>query len=549
MPRFSSPLPESFEAITRPVAYDIARTMGALMHMPAATKILFTGSVDQGAQVGSTLAYEGAPSAFTGNSRIEITLSERAEEAETLADSPLQNNAPIVMRDPNLRVVLKPVIATTRLTLTFNVRSRSKNEADKIREEYHMRSAAGRQTILHSVNYVYAIPSDIMELLKTIHGLREANAGYGEDFDTWLKKYASQRLTVLSTLNGSDPLHGFRETQIAVQGLLNFNVAPEEPERGDPDGTYNCPIEYAVRFDKVIGMAIDYPLVVHNQLLPTQYYGTVHAGGAIPQPYAATCSYADRTNTVYQKLFLNRKLRPSPIDGIRYPVFDDWMPRRVPLETSTAYSCLLSVDPNDPNAVLDLNELPGVLFDPDVKLYMLLVAGNLVKLYQAAVHVALFEGTTWLGDDAITISNDLKVRSVKPLSQRLTYHLRVSILNNLARLPDDERLKLRIQGKACQRILLAIQQRLYMGNLVPKLVGNGVVPDKYLLETIDRINVNKQGFFSGLEHVMLTVANVFINVKRTNDHASDAASDADAFEPSVPNLPRDCCTDPANRAC
>lgn len=552
MPRLTTQIPETYEAITRPVAYDVIRAIGELLHMPGDTEILLGGTTAESVQSGSTLSYEGMPSKFSGHSRIQVTMTEGTEENMVLTENANQENQPVCFLDRGLGVRLRPIYASTVITLSFNIRSRSRAEAAKIRDEMQMRSAMGRRQILHSATYGYGIPDTHVALLQDIYALREQVAGYGDTFDAWLKKHASKRLGQVSDQAGANTIWMFGETQNSIQGIFDFNVAPESPDKSDDSGSYNYPIEYKFRYDKVVGMSMDYPLVVHNQQIPEKWHGIKQAGGYTPNPYDH-CMYSDTFSAVLRKLFLNRKLTPSPIDGVRYPVYDDWMPKAVTVDTSTVYVTMIAVSEHDPYDVIDLTQLDGVIIDGDIRAYMASQGKNLGVRRLAAIHVGLYNGQTWMGDEAITISSDLKVRTVNPMCLRDRYHLRISVLNDLMILTDQARFSLRMQGVAAQKILLTLQQNLYQGQYVPKL-HNGIMPDQYLLECANRINRYKKPFYTGLEHRMLTVGNFLISAKRMSDYALDAPAvptgsvdpaDNPNYEPLLPGCDQPRCDESA----
>jgi len=532
--RFTTELPETRAAITRPVAYDIVRQVGKVMHLPGVTEILFAGPTDQAMQSGSSLLYEGAPSKFPGNSRISVDLNESYMEGLALAESSLQEEAPVIFLDRGLGLRLRPIYANTELTLTFNVRSRSRVEAEKIRDEFHQRSATGRQMLLHAIQYHYGIPEEAMTLLEIIYQQREAVAGYGDTFEEWLKAHASPRLTQISALNGTAKQWVFGEHQVNVQGRFNFNVSPEAPDKQGDVGEYNYPFEYIVQYTKPTEMSIDYQLVNHSQLLPAKYHGPLYPSGTQPIPYLRpACSYGNQSQVIWDKLFNNQRMRPKPMDGVRYPIFDDWLPVRLPKDTSTVYTTMILPDASDLNDVLDLTQLAGVAFDGHVRQYMASQATLLNKLWMAMVHVELFKNQEWMGDDAITVSSDLKVRSVEPLCQRDRYHLRIALLTDILKLTPDARTAFRLQGVACQKILCALQDKMPYAYYVPKLIGPGLVPDSLLQDAAVRINQHKGAFATGLEQVMLTVANVLITTKRLDEYAPAQSHGPEPAEPPL----------------
>lgn len=545
MARTVNQIPETYEAITRPAAMDIVRMVGRIMQMPSETEILFAGNTDQALQSGATLNYEGAPSKLPSGSRIRVSVSESTEEQGVLSENSFQENAPTCFLDKCLGVRLRPIYTSCVMTLRFEVQSRARDQAEKLRDQYRMRTSMGRQQLLHALTYHYGIPDKEMELLNVIYGLRENVAGYGDTFEQWLRQHASPRLTQITTLSGGSPSWVFGERQVSVQGTFDFRIAPEAPDKNDENGMYTYPIEYRVRYDKPIGMSMDYPLVVHNQLIPDKYHGKKTVAGWLPDPYSQGKLYSDKTTEIFTKMILDKTLRNHKLlDGVRWPAFDDWVPAAVPQHTSSCYVAMIAVDPTNPTDVADLSQLEGVKIDGDIWQYMASCGPDLGVINLSAIHVSVYRNNVWIGDEAIQVSPDLKVSTVNPMSPRDQYHLRIAVMNDLTLLPESKRTKLRTQGVACQKIFFTLQDTMRFSNYVPKLQGPGVVPNEQFLQSAWAINQHKRKYQTPLECRMLTVGNFLVIADRMSNYAPHAASGIPAapvpvnqdphYEPIVP---------------
>ena len=545
-------LPDTRQSISRPIAMDIARKVGRLIRMPATAEVLFAGPLDEAMQSGSSLNYEGAPAKFPGHSRLQLDMTETYDDTHVFAENMMMQDAPTIFIDRGLGLRLRVGYVKANLTISFNIRSRSRTEAEKLRDEFRQRSAQLRRVILHDITYSYGIPDDMLGLLKAIYQMRENVAGYGDTFESWLKCHASPMLQEISAQNGNGRQWVFGETQNDVQGYFNFEAQTEAPDKAESTGTYNSPIEYTVTYAKALYIAADYQLINHSQLIDAKYHPRSIQGYAQDLPYK-TIPRGTNSTMVMNALFNNHVMQPRMIDGLRSPQFDDWLPRAVPNQTTTIYATIVIPDENDFNDVLDLRQLQDVEFDPDIMGYLLSQGPKLGVLYQAAVHVELYKNWDWLGDDAITVSSDLKVRSTEPLCPRDRYHVRISVLNDLTMLPSDARLALRTQGAACRKIFLSMQMGMADEAYVPKLKGPGIVTDANFQYSAQRVNKFKGRFASGLEHVMLTVDYFYVTaLNRNQEHAPVADTIAPAeppisqradYERSVPGHCCDCPTD------
>src|ERR1700744_1598078 len=253
-------LPEVYEAIARPVVYAITRQLGAIMHLPQIAEILFPGTNDESVQPDSTLNYHGAPAKLPAGSRITVEMHETSDEANVSTENAAQENLPVCFLDRSLGVRLRPVFETMEMTLTLSVRVRGRVPAEKLCDEFRIRAANSRQQLLHVAQYSYAIPAEHLEILQQVHAMREAVAGYGTDFDTWMQEMSQHgpRLGKLYNINKTAMLYAYTEKQTRIQGVFDFRVSPARPDKADEDGQYTFQMDYRVRYDKPVAMSMDY---------------------------------------------------------------------------------------------------------------------------------------------------------------------------------------------------------------------------------------------------------------------------------------------------
>ena len=519
MPRIAQTIPDVHDAITRPVALDVARQLGKLLKLPKTTQILIPGLTDQAAQAGSTLDYEGESINLPFNGKLTIEHTEPYIEERVLTDVVYQNDAPYFFEDKKLGVRLKPIYSSNELVLNVSARSRDRITAQRFRDDIKMRTSMMRKENLHELTYHYGIPKAFLDLLKTIYQLREAVAGYGDTLDEWLTKSLVCRATNLSTLKGTEPLLVIPEHQTRVLGWFDFSAAPEASQKDGEGPTFTSSFEYRVQYDKVIGVVAEWPLVVHNQVIPLPYRGDFQAVGKLPHNPAYRTKRLTLSRGAYDHFAPKRLYDAQPIDGIRYPVFDDWLPHEVAPDTSTVYTTMLQVDVNDPQAVISLFDLGDVTIDHQILDYMLLKPQALSQLGQSAVYVTLYEGKSPKEGSFLEIDDQLTIRTKAPLDPRKSYHLRIALLTDLFALSSEAFDRLRMHGTACIKILLTLQGKFDWGNCIPKLVGGKLVPKAVLKDIAARINAYKAPYQTGVEYRFLTVGNFVISTHRSEDYA------------------------------
>jgi hypothetical protein len=170
-----------------------------------------------------------------------------------------------------------------QMEINITYRADSRVEAHRFRTDILQRFAEGRNDYFHELDYHYTIPYDQMQLLKDIHTLRESNAGYGEDFETWVNNHISPRATNIATQIATQKKVAIREKQISPMGFFDF-VGTVEPAQKDREGaTMNTTFQYTLTYDQVQACVIVYPLTVHGQLIPDRYYAKPNPSGYYSQ--------------------------------------------------------------------------------------------------------------------------------------------------------------------------------------------------------------------------------------------------------------------------
>lgn len=526
MPRNFVPTPNTHETMTRPIAQAIARQLLRALELPEDTKILFPGDAGQMAQKGTTAEEQFAdPSSFSFDDRFSIEITERPDEDFVLPTLVHQKDAAPYFLDPKIGVELKPVYSHTVLEFSIILRSRSRDRARRIRDEILARRAMSRETHLHEVQYSYCVPDIHLHLLKQIHQMREETAGYGEGFSQWVNDHITERATNLTNQAGTQTVLAIQETQGEILGWFDFAAIPEGPEKDNDAGTWTWSMNYVVKYDKVIGTAAHWPLVVHNAIIPEPWHNSPLASGTMIDPARrpSRAGIGKRALREATGNFLHRDFcAQRAIDGVIYPVFDDWIPETVHPSTSTVLVALMQVDLNQPEYVGQIGDFIDFTVDPDVLEFMRSEHQYLNTYNQSIVHVSLFENGIPLDDELIRIDADLNVYKTTPMNPRMTYRLRVALFNNLLGLNHAARQRLLRAGVAGQKILMSLQWKTLYSATVPPLQADGSIAFSYYHEVGVAINHAKGIHYTGIEYRMLTVGDHLICMHRRNDDASNA---------------------------
>lgn len=544
MPRSKEETPSTNETITRPVALHLARQVLQILGLSPETKILYPGESGQALQRGTT-AEDGTqnPVSFKYDDQWQMEVTERPHRDYVLATHVHQNEAHPYFHDPKLGVILRPVYSHTTMEFTIVLRSSSRDRAKRIRDQILASRSQGREEHLHEIQYAYCVPLVYLFLLKEIHALREATAGYGEDYSKWVRDHISGRATNLTNLVGSQSVLAIQEHQSEVMGWFDFDASPDTLEKDQDAGTWNWSLTYTVNFDKVISTAAQWPLVVHNQIIPEPWATASFNQAKLTDP-ARRPARAQKWQEAIRSI-TGGHLRPNycaqrMIDGVIFPAFDDWEPQQVQPHTSTMITSMVQVAVDSPREVTDLDDgFIDFTIDEDVLEFMRGEAPYLNRYMQSIIHISLYEDGEYFRDGMLLISPALTIDTTIDMDPRRNYHLRISIVNNLMGLTYAARERLLRGGKGAQKILMALQWKTLpegAGATIPPIGNDGRISDDYFDQVAIDINHAKGIHYTGIEYRLLNVGQYLIHLHRRSDAVvSSGASNADhATNPASP---------------
>lgn len=448
MPTFALEVPETHDSITRPVTTSIVRDLINYLGLPNNTSVKYTGSAGESAQSGSVLADRGEFTKFPFQNKVSVDLEETYLEEGVLNTAVLRRDNLPIFNDPQLMVSLRPVYTKTEATLSLRYRATSQVQAQKWRDTIRRRMTQGMQALLHEIIYHYPIPGVFHAVLSEIHDKRELVEGYNESFDEWLRKHYDTRMTVLSNLDGSRGIAVMPEKQIQVQGWLSFVTEPEAPEKATEGDTWVVGFDYTYQYDKPTAMVIDYPIVVHNQLLDDKFLDFEKAYNPYNVPRRP--SYTGALNDTFSRINYNPEMA---FEGVVVPDIDDWRPSKENKRLVPLFTSLVGVELEDPQQVVNMLDLGGTTFTQPVVNFFFRERRNLNIYLGCVFHVTVYRGNMALSDNSIYVDEDLNVRTKVGLSARDVHHVRISMVTDLKNLSSKAQEALRRDPEVCTQVV------------------------------------------------------------------------------------------------
>lgn len=423
MPKVSVPIAGVDKTVTQPVIQAIADQLIELTGMPKGTTILFPGEYGVAAQPGSRVDHEGELNRFGHTDQLQIEAEEDFDLEQMVNIAVHEAENPYIIRDDLLQLYVRSVMSSAEVTL--NVKFRAKDKDSAIRWRNHMRSkfAKGFNPLFHRITYSLIIPAPIETILRQVHTMREAVAGYGESFEKWFSDHAAADFTTMVNLAGQRPSITFPQTQLRVQGYFDFDSMPEKPQKGDNDETWTCSFAYRFRYDKPSELEMHYPLVVHNQLMPEAF---------CPKP-PDLFDFHQRTyskSMAALQWFEKGRHMLGLSEGFAIPAFDEFIPAHVSPGTLRIFTALIQVDTSEngnPLDLLDLNDLGDNQLHQDIITFLQTEYLYLNKPLQSAFAIHLYRNNELMADDAISVDSNLHVIAKEPLNLRCFYHVRFSL--------------------------------------------------------------------------------------------------------------------------
>lgn len=476
MPRRIDKIPDKQDSIIRPVALQVARQLMRILRIPEDVTLFFPGIWEEGIQTGSSVDETTKdPSSFKYGGRLKIEVTEKPVEDRIMATAVHRREHHAIFLDKKLSVALYPVTVGTQMEFVMTYRARSRTEARKFRDDILMHFSEGRTDYLHEIDYHYNIPYEQMDLLKDIHELREAQAGYSEALDVWINDHITPRATNTATLIGTQKKVSIREKQVSPTGFFDFAGAPEEGTKDREGATINVEFRYTFTYDQVVGCVAQYPLSIHGQFIQERWYGMPDASGFLMTP--ARRNREPTLSRGYFDVISNQTPNWERLqyDPVKAPYFDDWKPDyRLPF-TTCLVQAMLGVHPDKPRELFNIDEIEDFKFDYVIRNFLISEAPYACDFKNSIFHCVLYADYDALEDTVLRLQPDLTFTATKDLDPRRQYHIQISLVHSLSALTPSARERLRNSGEAGVRILEWLQQNLRGEAYIPMLQSQKII--------------------------------------------------------------------------
>lgn len=486
MPIITVPVENVEETVTREVVLNITYDLISSFGLPWSTKIMYPGTDDE-QDIPIQTDWDSQNTRFPPSMKVLLRAEERYVDSDvaTMVLNPNENKP--IFEDKELKVKIAPVYAKTELTLSVAMRFPDKSSATKVRDDIRRFATQRREGLMHEVNYKYILPKVPGRVLSEIHRCREEQAGLGEDMYDWFNRCFSNQMTVISSLDKEYLELAKEEKQIGIMGRYDFEIVPEKAEPGESKQSHTLNFTYVLTYDRINSIMMQYPIMVHNVPLDSKYYD-------MSTPYRLDLRLQLPSQTRYR---LDKFSNAEPImgytNGAPVPYMIDWQPSTVPSDLEGLLRIMVMVDAEDPRSLFNLESDLGYL---DIRQHLLDYMKENHSVLQnhkeSVVFIALYEGDKMLGEDSLTVDQDLNVSATFDLDLRKTYHVWVGLMTNWKNLEKTTYEALRNDSEKAYQLLAGIDDRLLKEDRIPEPLSDGSVRRSDFNKSIDFVLSKQQ---------------------------------------------------------
>lgn len=498
MPRITLPLTTSYENITRPVAMSIARDVMRICNINQDTPLYIPGEFEQVNQPGTVMG-QSDEMRWQSESRIYGTVTDIIKNDAVMQAVVRQNEQPPFLEDRQLGISVRPVYIPSDLTISFRHTFATRQEAIRWRDEMAVRRAENRTSMSHEIQYDIPISDGILSTLSHLHELRENIAGYGQDFTYWFRSMRRAMFVMIGTQDGREDTLTMmvRQKQVHITGYFDFSDIPQET-KVDGNSTWEVQFSYRLQYDRCTHLYFAYPLVVHQQHIGEAFFDSAPRFGVeeVNKNGSIGITALDHMNE-YVNSF------PPPMGGLRVPYYDEWIPPKSqqPTYTVPVVSWMIVLDPEDPQNILDLTDLPDMQWALQVDTLFRLFPGKLTVRGQSPVLFTLFCDDVAMDQSILKIDESLHVRTTRPLDMRRTYHLRMSFVTNYSLLTPDAVNDMKRNAMATLLIFQTVWPTLDVEKAVEGLLDDQYLTTNYIVWFYQLLMDHGVGMFNQGGHI------------------------------------------------
>lgn len=494
-------IPEEYQSISRPVAFDVARQVLIHLGLDPATKITFNGEAEQPLTHGSTLTKEdNNPVRFSGSPRLFIDLKEKPRKNswfKTNYSSPVENH---IFLNSKHNVKIYPIQDEKEATLKLGFRFANKADARKCLSFLRNRLAMLQKEITTTAIFHYPLPHDFITRLRTIHEnvvmLEEDLGKPVTSYEDWFTKGITDAHFDLTDAGGTTTVDAIEVKATGIKGGFLEDLKTDV-EKGDV--SYTVMLDFKYFYSKPIACVMAYPMFIANNVLPEE------VRGARRDTFIQEIDNVDFNSTQTNFVRLNEKASPfNTWYGETIPEWDEWIsPMTSYAKEIRLFNCMLKTDLSDPKQVINILDI----FDGyDIKDYIIdfLKANHktLTTPYANPFQIALWDDNERIDSNSYYVDENLMLWHTEGLNPEKRYHVTVGLESELHKLVQTMVNNLREHGDVAKTVVDIVDP--YLNPPMQIMRGNYVTRQEWsrCTQSAFKVNPNASANKAALKTVM-----------------------------------------------
>jgi len=409
--------------VVRGVTKDIMRTIG----FQPDTDIIIKELLGQPANSEGTIDSDSKIK-LTEENHVIVGYKESFIENDILSSVIYKEEYPYLFMDPHLAISIRPTYGKVKMEMEITLSFRDQTMLSRFRRNLRMRGGLNSFLGKHNVHYEYSLPDSVIAYLYDAHALRENVNGYGEDLKTYLNKYFLKGLVKRRNQSDSHARLAINEQENNVQGYFSDEIFYDEVEA--EEGNFKATINYYIEYHQILGIAFEYPLVIHNQLIDPVYRSLWN-----PPPHSV--NDAERTLS-----FMGNDDNPKGKEryfqgdgGYRHDPLDSWFPKNVYKDTRSMLNAPLLIDPNALRTLINLHDFTADMIDSRIVDYLITYPDDSIVHYQGLFLLIAYRVNAEEEELTLSIQPNGDVTTIADMSLRDRHYIRISILTDPGKLP------------------------------------------------------------------------------------------------------------------
>lgn len=489
MPKIQWPISDTDQTVSRPVMLDVIQQMKQYTNLGDEVPILYTGPDGQTYQPGSSLeSADSVTNQVRGSmySQLQIEVDEKFQH-DAFLTTPVEHPEHLfIFRDDYLYTYLKPGYDAMDVSINIKYRAADKPSAERWIQQLKNKIGRGHLVNLHTVTYSYFIPPVMLAILEEIHRLRENVAPYGDTWDTYFKQTVSEKATQVANLAGRNLAWVMAESQMRVEGTWDVDGAPEKGSREGGGETWTITASYKFQYHRPSVVWMQYPLMIHNQLLDQKF--RPESGPYEVEKQERAYQWSTDAFAHFEKGRVVQQIHNR--EGYELPAFDEWLPDDVQPNTRRLASVMLYIDPAQPRLLFDVTtDLAPYKMDEEVLQFLLDEAPYVTTPRASIFNISVYRWGQMMDGNTYAMDNTGKVSMNWDLNLRDNWHIRISLFKDISKLTSRAQTALQSHCGAAIKCFDAIDPTLKHRGLLPSCIMPGNwLPKPGLGQVGDTIN-------------------------------------------------------------